>query len=316
MQPLTLLRIGTRRSQLALWQTGYVRDALHTLYPSLAVDVVRVTTTGDRVLDRPLPEIGGKGVFTQELEDGLRSGAIDLAVHSLKDLPTEIDPAFVIGAIPPRAAPFDALVSRAGHTLRTLPSGATVGTSSLRRRAQLLAARPDLRAADLRGNVDTRLRKAADPAGPYDAILLAVAGLERLGRADAISEVLDVDEIMLPAPGQGAIAVQCRADDTATRALLAALDHRETRLAITAERAFLARLDAGCRLPISAYATLTDGQIHMTGRVSDLGGVQTITVRGAAPEDNAEALGLRLADEALDLGAAALLDAVKRGLPG
>ncbi len=177
MQPLTTIRIGTRRSALALWQTHYVRDTLRTLYPSLAVNLVHMTTTGDRVIDRPLPEIGGKGVFTQELEDALRTGAIDLAVHSLKDLPTEIDPAFVIGAIPPRAAPFDALVSRDGHGLAALPEGATIGTSSLRRRAQLLAARPDLRTQDLRGNVDTRLRKAADPEGPYDAIVLAVAGL-------------------------------------------------------------------------------------------------------------------------------------------
>ncbi len=316
MQSLTTLRIGTRRSALALWQTHFVRDALRTLYPSLAVELVHMTTTGDRVIDRPLPEIGGKGVFTQELEDALRTGAIDLAVHSLKDLPTEIDPAFTLGAIPPRAAPFDALVTRGGHTLATLPDGATVGTSSLRRRAQLLAARPDLRTQDLRGNVDTRLRKAADPAGPYDAIVLAVAGLERLGRADAISDVLDTDEIMLPAPGQGAIVVQCRADDDRTRNLLAMLDHRETRLAVAAERAFLAGLEAGCRLPVSAYATLADGEIRMVGRVSDLDGVQPMTVRGTAAEDDAEALGVRLAAEALSLGAAALLDAVKKGLPG
>jgi hydroxymethylbilane synthase len=315
MQPLTTIRIGTRRSALALWQTHYVRDTLRTLYPSLAVNLVHMTTTGDRVIDRPLPEIGGKGVFTQELEDALRTGAIDLAVHSLKDLPTEIDPAFMLGAIPPRAAPFDALVSRDGHGLAALPEGATIGTSSLRRRAQLLAARPDLRTQDLRGNVDTRLRKAADPEGPYDAIVLAVAGLDRLGRADAISEVLDRDEIMLSAPGQGAIAVQCRADDATTRDLLAALDHRATRLAVAAERAFLAGLEAGCRLPVSAYATLADGEIRMVGRVSDLDGVQPITVRGTAAEDDADALGARLADEALALGAAALLDAVKRGLP-
>ncbi len=316
MQALTTLRIGTRRSQLALWQAGYVRDALHALYPSLAVELVHITTTGDRVIDRPLPQIGGKGVFTQELEDALREGRIDLAVHSLKDLPTELAPAFVLGAILPRANPFDALVSRDGHTLDALPSGAVVGTSSLRRRAQLHAARRGLRVEDLRGNVDTRLRKALDPRGPYDAIILAAAGLERLGREDAITEVFDTGAVMLPAPGQGAVAVQCRADDARTRELLAVLDHRPTRLAVTAERAFLAALGAGCRLPVSAFAEIRAGTLHMTGRVSDLDGTQTITVDGTAPEDDATALGARLAQDALDRGAGALLAALRGDLPG
>jgi len=316
MQALTTLRIGTRRSQLALWQAGYVRDALHALYPSLAVELVHITTTGDRVIDRPLPQIGGKGVFTQELEDALREGRIDLAVHSLKDLPTELAPAFVLGAILPRANPFDALVSRDGHPLDALPSGAVVGTSSLRRRAQLHAARRGLRVEDLRGNVDTRLRKALDPRGPYDAIILAAAGLERLGREDAITEVFDTGAVMLPAPGQGAVAVQCRADDARTRELLAVLDHRPTRLAVTAERAFLAALGAGCRLPVSAFAEIRAGTLHMTGRVSALDGTQTLTVDGTAPEDDATALGARLAQDALDRGAGALLAALRGDLPG
>ncbi|NLX08728.1 MAG: hydroxymethylbilane synthase [Chloroflexi bacterium] len=308
------IRIGTRRSQLALWQTHHVLDRLHAAHPQLAVEVVHMTTTGDRILDRPLPEIGGKGLFTQELEDALRAGEIDLAVHSLKDLPTAMPPGFALGAVLSRANPFDALISRDGHTLETLPDGATVGTSSLRRRAQLLAARPDLRTESLRGNVDTRLRKALDPAGPYAAIVLAVAGLERLERQDVIGQVLPA-EIMLPAPGQGAIAVQCRAGDDSILARLAALDDRATRLAVTAERAFLEKLDAGCRLPVSAYATLDGDMLRLAGRVSGLDGVQTITVSGTAPAADSYALGARLAAEALDQGADDLLAAVRGGLP-
>jgi hydroxymethylbilane synthase len=308
------LRIGTRRSQLALWQTHHVRDQLVAHFPDLAVEIVHLTTTGDRVIDKPLPEIGGKGVFTQELEDALRTGAIDLAVHSLKDLPTESPPEFVLGAILARANPFDALISRAGHPLASLPPGATVGTSSLRRRAQLLAHRPDLNTESLRGNVDTRLRKAADPEGPYDAIVLAVAGLERLEHDGAISEVIDA-QIMLPAPGQGAVAAQCRADDDATRARLEALDDFPTHAAVSAERAFLQTLEAGCRLPVSAYATLAGDTLHMTGRVSGLDGTRTITVQGESRVNDALKLGAWLADEALAQGAGDLLAEIRGELP-
>ena len=311
---MSTLRIGTRRSALALWQTHHVRDLLQAHHPALSVEIVHFTTRGDRVLDRPLPEIGGKGLFTAELESALREGRIDLAVHSLKDLPTETPPAFTLGAFLARATPFDALISRGGHTLDALPHGATVGTSSLRRRAQLLAHRPDLRLALLRGNVDTRLRKALDPAGPYDAVILAVAGLERLGHADAITETLAPD-VMMPAPAQGVVAVQCRANDAQTLRLLAALDDRPTRLTATAERAFLRRLDAGCRLPVSAYATLSGERLTLRGRVSSLDGAQTITVAGEAIADNGVALGVRLAEEALAKGADALLAAVRGELP-
>ncbi|NDJ76118.1 MAG: hydroxymethylbilane synthase [Chloroflexi bacterium] len=311
---MTSLRIGTRRSQLALWQTHHVRELLQTAHPDLAIDLVHMTTTGDRILNKPLPEIGGKGLFTQELEQALSAGEIDLAVHSLKDLPTDMPSEFALGAILARANSFDALVSRAGHTLEMLPQGATIGTSSLRRRAQLLAHRPDLHTATLRGNVDTRLRKAHDPDGPYDAIVLAVAGLARLQQADAISEVLSTD-VMLPAPGQGAVAVQCRADDAATRALLAALDDHATRVTVTAERAFLQRLEAGCRLPVSAYATLDNDLLHLTGRVSSLDGVRTITVHGAASVPSAYELGVRLAEDALAQGADVLLAEIRGELP-
>lgn len=312
---MTSLRIGTRRSQLALWQTHHVRDRLHSHHPDLDIDLVHMTTTGDRVLDKPLPEIGGKGLFTQELEDALRRGEIDLAVHSFKDLPTDIDSAFAIGAVIVRANPFDALVSRGGHTLATLPVGATVGTSSLRRRAQLQAFRADLKTENLRGNVDTRLRKALDPDGPYDAIVLAVAGLERLDLGDAITEVID-RAILLPAPAQGAVAVQCRADDIQTLELLAALDDRATRIAVTAERAYLQHLEAGCRLPVAAYATIDGDLLQLTGRVSALDGARTITVTGSDTVENAAALGVRLAQEALEQGADALLAEIRGDLPG
>ena len=278
--------------------------------PDLRVELVHFTTRGDRALDRPLPEIGGKGLFTQELEEALLAREIDLAVHSLKDLPTGLVESFVLGAILPRANPFDALISRQGCTLATLPPGATVGTSSLRRSAQLRTYRPDLRTESLRGNVDTRLRKALDPEGPYDAIVLAAAGLDRLGHSDTISEVLD-PTIMLPAPGQGALAVQCRAGDARTLEALAPLDDPATRSAVTAERAFLHRLDAGCRLPVSAYARLDGGDLRLTGRVSAIDGTRTLTVHGSAALSAALALGVQLAERALAQGADALLDALR-----
>jgi hydroxymethylbilane synthase len=310
MASQTLIRIGTRRSALARWQAEHVRRLLGVQRPDLRVELVPFTTRGDRLLDRPLPEIGGKGLFTQELEEALLAREIDLAVHSLKDLPTGLAESFVLGAILPRANPFDALISHRGCTLATLPPGATVGTSSLRRSAQLRAHRPDLRTESLRGNVDTRLRKALDPGGPYDAIVLAAAGLDRLGRSDAISEVLD-PAIMLPAPGQGALAVQCRAGDARTLEALAPLDDAATRSAVTAERAFLHRLDAGCRLPVSAYARLEAGDLRLTGRVSAIDGTRALTVQGSAALSDAFALGVQLADRALAQGAEALLDALR-----
>jgi hydroxymethylbilane synthase len=307
------IRIGTRRSLLALWQTNHVSDRLRARFPGIEFEVVHLTTTGDQVIDRPLPEIGGKGLFTQELEDALRAGRIDLAVHSLKDLPTDMPPEFALAAILVRANPFDALISRAGLSLDQLPHGATVGTSSLRRRAQLVAYRPDLKTESLRGNVDTRIRKALDPGGPYDAVVLAVAGLDRLARQDVITEVLSA-AIMLPAPGQGAVAVQCRTEDVETRELLSALDDADTRAAVTAERAFLQQLDAGCRLPVSAYAVLAGDALHLTGRVNSLDGTQTITVEGHAAIGEAARLGADLAGRALRQGADALLAAVRKRL--
>lgn len=302
------IRIGTRRSPLALWQTHYVLEQFQHFHPARAMEIVHFTTQGDQIPDKPLPEIGGKGLFTQELEAALARGEIDLAVHSLKDLPTQLADSFVIGAIPPRGSPFDALVSRGRHPLRDLPDGAVIGTSSLRRAAQLKAYRPDLQTRPIRGNVETRLRKVLDPTGEYDATVLALAGLERLGRLEVVTQQLD-SSLMLPAPGQGAIAVQCRADDADLLTALAPLDHAETRACVTAERAFLQHLEAGCRLPVSALATISGQSLHLIGRLNSLDGQQTITVEGAAPLSESRALGIRLAQAALGQGAADLLSA-------
>lgn len=311
------VRIGTRGSELALWQAEHVAGLLRAAYPAALVEIVVFTTRGDRVLDTPLPLIGGKGLFTAELEAALRDGEIDLAVHSLKDLPTDDPDGLTVGAVVERATVNDVLVSRSGAVLDELPEGATVGTSSRRRAAQLLNRRPDLRVADIRGNVPTRISKALAPDGPYDAVVLACAGLERLGRLDVVSEVLPLD-VMLPAPGQGALGIQCR-DEAGSLALLRPLNHAETRVAVTAERAFLAALGGGCAVPIAAYAHVEAGRVHLRGRVSALDGSRRIdvSISGAVQQEagglrRAEAarLGQTLAREALRRGAGDILEAV------
>jgi hydroxymethylbilane synthase len=274
----------------------------------MEISIEIMKTRGDQILDTPLPLIGGKGLFTMELEAALREKRIDAAVHSLKDLPTESPDGLAIGAIPQRANPADVLVSRQGHTVATLPPGATVGTSSRRRAAQLLRQRPDLQIADIRGNVPTRIRKAQDPHGPYDAIILAYAGLDRLDRLDAISEVIPFEQ-MLPAPGQGALGIQCR-QEPISLATMAPLNHSPSRAAVTAERAFLSGLGGGCALPIAAYALVEDTQLSLFGRVSALDGSQQIDVFGKGNPADATQLGDALAQEALAQGAAALLESV------
>ncbi|UCG23096.1 MAG: hydroxymethylbilane synthase [Chloroflexota bacterium] len=298
--------LGTRSSELALWQTHHVGSLLQEAWPGMELVVETISTRGDQILDTPLPLIGGKGLFTAELEAALRGRSIDAAVHSLKDLPTESPAELTLGAIPERVNPADALVCRSGLTLGTLPLRATVGTSSRRRAAQLLSARPDLTIIDIRGNVPTRIRKALDPDGPYDAVVLAYAGLQRLERLDVISQVLPM-ELMLPAPGQGALAVQCR-DEAGSIDWLAPLDHAPTRVGTTAERAFLAGLGGGCAVPIAAYAQSEGEEIRLQGRVAALDGSRQIDVEGRAPALEAGELGSRLAGEALALGAARLLE--------
>ncbi len=302
------LTFATRPSALARWQTQWVIRALQTIHPHLECEEKIITTQGDKILDKPLPEIGGKGLFTQELESELLSGAVHCAVHSLKDLPVENPEGLTIGCIPARAEVRDALISRDGYTLATLPPNASVGTSSLRRAAQLLSLRPDLRTQPLRGNVDTRLRKALD--GQYDAIVLAGAGLTRLGLDSHVTEWLSLD-LMLPAPGQGALAVQCRADDTTTLELLAALEDESTRKCVTAERAFLQALGGGCAVPVAAYAKV-EGQrskvISLTGLVISEDGKKVVKV--TCQGTNALQLGHDLAQQAIQNGADEILKLV------
>ncbi len=298
------LTFATRPSALARWQTAHVIRLLQAAHPGLECDKYVITTKGDRVLDRPLPEIGGKGLFTSELENALLSGEVHAAVHSLKDLPVEDTPGIVVAAIPEREAAFDVLVSAAGYTLSDLPEGARVGTCSLRRTAQLLTHRPDLTILPLRGNVDSRVRKVLN--GEYDAIVLAQAGLTRLGLQAHISEIFALN-MMLPAPGQGALAVQCRANDQETIELLAAIHDPLTAAAVKAERSFLASLGGGCSLPVAAFAEKNNSSIILTGAVISVDGKQSI--RLSAVDEDPQQLGERLAGLVLERGAAELLRA-------
>jgi hydroxymethylbilane synthase len=305
---LQTVTLGTRGSALARHQTDNVCAMLRAAWPSLDIRVQIMTTRGDQVVDTPLPLIGGKGLFTAELENALHNRQIDIAVHSLKDLPTENPAGLAIGATPPRANPQDALISRQGYTLKTLPRGAKVGTCSTRRTAQLLRQRPDVQPVDIRGNIDTRIRKTLDTDGIYDAIILACAGLERLNQMHVVSEILAL-EAMLPAPGQAALGVQCR-DEADSLALVAPINHAETQLAVTAERAFLATLGGGCSLPVAAYASLEGTLLRLYGRVSAPDGTRHIDVQqsGEANLIAARQLGDNAAQTALAQGAAALLE--------
>jgi len=311
------IRVGTRGSKLALAQTGTVADALHAY--GVDAELVVITTDGDRVTDRPIAEIG-VGVFTSALRDALASGQVDVAVHSYKDLPTAPDPRLALAAVPRREDPRDALCARDGLTLGELPAGSTVGTGAPRRAAQLAALGLGLNVVPIRGNVDTRLRKVAD--GELDAVVVARAGLARLGRLDAITEVLDPLQ-MLPAPAQGALAVECRADDVDVEHLLReAVDDPYARATATAERALLAALEAGCSAPIGALAEVVedlDEDGSVVERLSLRGVVGTVTgellrASSVAETGQAEQMGRALAAELLDLGAASLVGRGERGM--
>jgi len=292
--PLPTLIVGTRTSRLAVWQTNHIIEQLQEPWPSLSCETRSVVTKGDKTLDRPLPEIGGKGLFTLELENALRQGEIDIAVHSLKDLPVEDADGLSLGAIVGRADVRDVLIARNGWGLDTLPDGAVVGSSSLRRQVQLLARRPDLQVQSIRGNVDTRIRKVRE--GQYDATVLAAAGITRLGLDEHVTDWLAL-EVMLPAPGQGALAVQCRAGDTRTLNLLSRIDNPEVRSCVAAERSFLHHLGGGCSTPVAAHAVLVDGQIRLQGLVVSPDGQQRVAVIDTGPEP--EQLGARLAERVL-----------------
>lgn len=300
--------VGSRKSMLALTQTNWVIDQLKQREPGATFTVHEIVTKGDRILDVTLSKVGGKGLFVKEIEQSLLDKETDMAVHSLKDMPSELPDGLTIGAIPKRVDPRDVLISLTGKTLDELPEGAVIGTSSLRRSAQLLNYRPDLRIKSIRGNIDTRLRKLKEEG--FDAIVLAAAGLERVKWEGTITQFLPV-EVSLPAVGQGALAIECRADDEETLALLRKLDDVPTRLAVTAERTFLHKLQGGCQVPIGAYATIEAGkvdglpQITLTGLVGAPDG-STLIKETAAGTDPVQ-LGRQVAAQVLDKGAGEIL---------
>lgn len=297
------LVIGTRGSKLALWQADYIAGCLRRRYSGVEVSLQRVMTTGDKILDVPLAKIGGKGLFTKELETSMLSGEIDLAVHSLKDMPTELPEGLTLAAITERVDPGDALISPRYGSVDALPEGARVGTSSLRRKAQLLHYRPDLMISDLRGNLDTRLNKLESE--QLDAIVLAVAGLKRLGWQDRITQVLPVS-LCLPAVGQGALAIETRSDDSALLAMLKFLDDEKTRLAVTAERAFLREVEGGCQVPVGVYGTARNHMVLLEAIILTVDGVRVVrdSIEDATQGDErrAETLGRILARRMLDAG--------------
>lgn len=293
------LIIGTRGSTLAMRQTRSITRALRRRYPDLQIVIHKIRTTGDADQQASLRVIGGQGVFVKEIEEALQRGTIDLAVHSLKDLPARLPPGLDLAAIPRRADVRDALISRSGRGLMSLPAGAVIGTGAARRAAQLRAVRPDLVIAELRGNVETRLRKALASNGPYDAIVLALAGLRRLLRQSAVTEILSYD-VMLPAPGQGALGLEIRADDAWARELVAPLTYPPTASAVTAERAFLAELGVGCQAPVAALAHASRSTFWLTGLLAAPGGrLIRQTVYGLATD--AAALGANLAGQLLEV---------------
>ncbi|WP_337244386.1 hydroxymethylbilane synthase [Luteimonas sp. gir] len=298
------LRIATRKSPLALWQSEHVAAALRARHPGLEVELVPLSTRGDEVLDRSLAAIGGKGLFLKELEIAMQAGDADCAVHSLKDVPMELEPGFALPAILARADHADAFVSNTFASIDALPEGARVGTSSLRRQAQLRARRPDLEILDLRGNINTRLAKL--DSGQYDAIVLACAGLQRLGLDARIRARLDAPD-WLPAPAQGAIAIECRDDTPQLQALVAALDHGPTRRCVEAERAMNRALHGSCHVPVAAFARLDGGRILLDGLVGSALDGRAVRAGGEAPEGEGEALGSAVAARLLEGGAGAFL---------
>lgn len=303
-----MIKIGSRGSKLALWQANWTKQTLETLFPDLEVTIQIIKTTGDRYQEVAPPSVMPKGLFTKEIQDAVLQGEVDLAVHSLKDLPTELHPDLDLVAITERATPFDALISRSGQQFNELPSGAKIGTGSTRRRSQLLNARPDVTFHDLRGNVDTRLRKLDE--GEYDAIILASAGLTRLGLKDRITQILP-PSLLLPAVGQGALGMEIRANDEATAKYVSALNHLETRAACLAERAFLTTLGGGCLVPIAAFAEVKGAQLSLQGCVASLDGQQVVKDIIAGNVSDNEQLGRELADRVLKAGADKLMSALK-----
>jgi len=310
----SVIRIGSRGSALALWQAHHIRDRLMQAHAGLVVEIEIIQTTGDRITDVPLSMIGDKGLFTKELDAAVIDGRVHIAVHSLKDVPTRVEPGLVIAAVGKREDPNDALVAAPGvpGTLASLPAGARVGTSSLRRRAQLLAIRPDVEVQDLRGNLDTRLTAVHNH--KYDAVILALAGMKRLDRAAEATEILDL-ATWLPAIGQGALGIVCRADDVATATLLRVLDDADTHVATDAERALLRELEGGCQIPIAALATVSGDRVSLRALVASIDGQRAVRGERSGARADAVAIGSGLAQELVAAGARDILDELRAATP-
>ncbi len=305
------LRIGTRRSPLAVWQAEHIRTRLEKMFPGLTCSLVRIVTQGDRILDVPLAQVGGKGLFVNEIESSLLRGDCDLAVHSMKDLPGELHAGLVLAAVPPREDPRDALICRdTSHRLATLPSGACIGTSSLRRMSLIRSFRKDLKTEPARGNVQTRIRRLDE--GRFHAVVLALAGLKRLELDYRVTEVLSPD-LCLPAIGQGALAVECRATDSELMEMLSVLHDPATATAVRGERSFLATVEGGCQIPVACHGTLSNGVLTLAGLVAALDGSACIRSSLEGKPDDAETLGRQLAEEILEAGGREILEEIRAG---
>jgi hydroxymethylbilane synthase len=304
--------IGSRGSKLALWQAEWIKKRLETLHPGLNVTIKIIKTKGDKILDVPLAKVGGKGLFVKEIEDALLNGDVDLAVHSMKDMPGQVPEGLRIGAVPEREVPWDVLISRHDTPFADLKNGARVGTSSLRRASQLRHARPDIEIIPLRGNLDTRLRKLTSE--DLDAIVLAAAGVKRLRLEHRITQYLDA-ATMLPAAGQGALCVEIRDDDAAIATLIGPLDHEATRIVITGERALLHHLGGSCQIPIAAFGQIERGRFRLRGLVADLDGTRIVSDTHAGAAERSEQIGIELAEHLIDRGAAEILNQIKQSSP-
>jgi hydroxymethylbilane synthase len=305
------LKIGTRGSQLALWQANWVKSALLAEDSSLSIELVTIKTTGDKILDVPLAKVGGKGLFVKEIEEALLNGKIDLAVHSMKDMPAQIPQGLCIGAIPEREIPQDVLISKNNRHLSKLPSAAIIGTSSLRRKAQLLFARPDLLVVPLRGNLDTRIKKLETE--NLDAIILAAAGIKRLGFEKRVTQYLD-ENIMLPAVGQGALCIEIRENDPMVAPVVAKLEDPKTRTIVMGERAFLNRLEGGCQVPIAAHGKIDNNIFTLSGLVAAVDGKMLIKETLQGPENSPDITGVELAERLISKGAKTIIDNLKTDL--
>ncbi len=303
------IKIGTRASKLALWQSNWVRSALNEKFPGQKIELVTIKTKGDKILDVPLANVGGKGLFVKEIEQALLEGRIDLAVHSMKDMPAKIPEGLSIGAVPQREDPSDVLIAREGLAFSKLKRGAVIGTSSLRRAAQLKHARPDLVVVPLRGNLDTRLKKLQTE--KLDAIILAAAGIKRLNLTDRITEYLPAN-IMLPAVGQGALCIEMRWEDPIIGPMLAALDHPHSRAVVLGERSFLNRLGGSCQVPIAGHGEIVDTAFSLTGLVADVDGSRLIKAGLSGPADSTEAIGVKLAEQLIARGADKILEELNK----